>query len=122
MLAAPPPPQVSGAAQVPQDATARAAPQLSVPETMPQFLPRRVQKAESLSGIQLIGSPQTLAVPLPPQVWGAAQVPQDATLRDAAQLSAPETMPQFLPRRVQKALSLSGVHVAGLPNICSSDI
>jgi hypothetical protein len=35
---------------------------------VPQFLPC----AEQVVGVQ----PQTLAVPLPPQVWGAVQVPQ----------------------------------------------
>jgi hypothetical protein len=46
-----PPPQLAGAVQVPQSAV-RAAPQLSMSETLSQFLPRRAQKAASVSGAQ----------------------------------------------------------------------
>src|SRR5262245_13961878 len=52
MLGVPPPPQVWGAVQVPHDETVRAAPQLSVPVTLPQFSPRRAQNALLLSGVQ----------------------------------------------------------------------
>jgi hypothetical protein len=52
--------------------------------------------------------PQTLAVPPPPHVCGAMHVPHDATVRGCAQLSVPETWPQFLPRLAQNAESLSG--------------
>jgi hypothetical protein len=57
--------------------------------------------------------PQTLGVPPPPQVWGEVQVPQELTVREAPQLSVPVTEPQFLPRRVQKAVLVSGVHIGG---------
>jgi hypothetical protein len=36
-------------------------------------------------------------------------VPHDATVRAVPQLSAPGTVPQFLPYRAQKAASVSGV-------------
>jgi hypothetical protein len=42
-LAVPPPPQVFGEVQVPHELTVREVPQLSVPVTEPQFLPRREQ-------------------------------------------------------------------------------
>ena len=50
-LAVPPPPHVSGSVHVPQLVTVRAAPQLSVPLTEPQFFPRSEQNAPSLSGV-----------------------------------------------------------------------
>ena len=46
------------------------------------------------------------------QTWGEVQVPQELTVRGAPQLSVPLTVPQFLPRRVQKAVFDSGVQVA----------
>jgi hypothetical protein len=107
-LVVPPPPQLSGAVQVPHELTVRDAPQLSVPLTLPQFFPRRAQNAPSVSAVQ---APQTLAVPPPPQLSGAVQVPHELTVRDAPQLSVPLTLPQFFPRRAQNALSVSGVHV-----------
>src|SRR5438132_1257986 len=55
-LAVPPPAQVCGAVQLPHEEAVRAAPQLSVPVTLPQFLPSAEQNAVSLSGVQ----PQTL--------------------------------------------------------------
>jgi hypothetical protein len=103
---APPPAQVWGAVQVPQDATERAAPQLSVPATAPQFFPRRVQKPESVSGVQ----PQTFAVPPPAQVWGAVQAPHDVTVREAPQLSVVVRVPQFFVNSVHSAESETGVH------------
>jgi hypothetical protein len=63
-LVVPAPPHVCGIAHVPQLMTLRGAPQLSVPETAPQFLPSLAQKAVSLSCVQ----PQTLVVPPPPHV------------------------------------------------------
>lgn len=74
----PPLPQVCAALQVPQLATVRSAPQLSGAVTEPQFLPRREQKAASVSAPQ----PQMFAAPAPPQVWGAAHVPQLEIVRD----------------------------------------
>jgi hypothetical protein len=119
-LAVPPPPQVCGAVQVPQEETVRGAPQLSVPETEPQFLPRRAQNWAFVSGVQLV--PQTLGVPPPPQVCGAVQVPQEETVRGAPQLSVPETEPQVLPRRVQNWAFVSGVQAVpqtlGVPPSC----
>src|SRR5262245_1528084 len=56
-LVVPPPPHVCGMAQVPQLAV-RVAPQLSVPVTLPQFLPSLAQKAGSDSGAHA----QTLTV------------------------------------------------------------
>jgi hypothetical protein len=41
-----------GSAHVPHEVTVRAVPQLSVPLTVPQFFPRRAQKATSLSAVQ----------------------------------------------------------------------
>jgi hypothetical protein len=67
--------------------TVRAWPQLSVPVTCPQALPRRAQNALLLSGLQ----PQTFGVSAPPQVWGAVQVPQLGTERSWPQLSVPVT-------------------------------
>jgi hypothetical protein len=46
--------------------------------TWPQFLPRLVQNAVSLSGVQ----PHTFAVPPPPQVCAPVHVPQELTVRD----------------------------------------
>jgi hypothetical protein len=66
--ARPPPPQVCGEAQEPHDETVREAPQLSVPVSEPQLLPRREQKAALLSGVQVEPPPQTPAMPPPPQV------------------------------------------------------
>src|SRR5438552_732242 len=60
-LGVPPPPQVCGDTHMPQ-ATVREAPQLSVPVTVPQVFPSRLQKLVSLSGAQA----QTL---LAVQVW-----------------------------------------------------
>ena len=56
--------------------------------------------------------PQTLAVPLPPQVAGEVQVPQLVTVRAAPQLSMPLTAPQFLASRPQKVASDSGLQEA----------
>jgi hypothetical protein len=52
-LGVPPPPQVCGEVQVPQELTVREAPQLSVPLTVPQSFPKREQNVVSDSGVQL---------------------------------------------------------------------
>jgi len=111
LLGVPPPPQVAGEVQVPQEETVRLTPQLSVPLTEPQFLPRREQKVALDSGVQLV-VPQTLATPPPPQVAGEVQVPQEETVRVTPQLSAPVTEPQFFPLREQKLVLDSGVQRA----------
>lgn len=72
---------------------------------MPQFLPKRAQKAAFVSDVQT-GVPHTLAV-LAPQVSEPEQVPHEATVRETPQLSIAVTAPQFFPSRVQKAASLS---------------
>jgi hypothetical protein len=110
-LAAPAPPHVCGAMHLPHEATERGWPQLSVPVTGPQSLPTREQKAVSLSALQ----PHTFASPAPPQVCGAVQRPHEATVRGFPQLSALVTWPQFLPRRRQKAGSLSGTQLVESP-------
>jgi hypothetical protein len=52
-LGVPPPPQVAGEVQVPHDETMRLTPQLSVPVTLPQFLPSREQNVLFDSGVQV---------------------------------------------------------------------
>jgi hypothetical protein len=47
----PPPPQVAGEVQVPQELTVREVPQLSLAVTEPQFLPRREQNAVLVSAV-----------------------------------------------------------------------
>jgi hypothetical protein len=98
-LAVPPPAHVCGIVHVPQLATVRIVPQLSAAITCPQFLPRRVQNAAFDSA----GQPHTLTVPAPPHVCGIVHVPQFA-VRVAPQLSLADTMPQFLPTRMQNAV------------------
>lgn len=98
----PPPPQTAPPMHVPQLAV-REAPQLSVAVTMPQFLPTRVQKAASGSGVQ----PQTPAVPPPPHVCPAMHVPQTA-VRGLPQRSLALTAPQLLPCAAQNSASVSG--------------
>jgi hypothetical protein len=97
----PAPPQVSGEVQVPHELTVRVAPQLSVPVTLPQFLPRRVQKAAFVSAVQ-VDPPHTFAVPPPPQVWGEVQVPQ---------LSVPPHPSLMDPQFLLCAAQLVGVQV-----------
>jgi hypothetical protein len=112
-LAAPPPPQVCGAAQVPQAATVRLAAQLSFPVTVPQFLPRREQNAASVSGWQ----PQVKFVPPPPHVLAPLQVPHEATARLAPQLSLAVVPPHVRPFREQNVVSVSAVqpHTFAVP-------
>jgi hypothetical protein len=124
-FAVPPPAHVCGDVHVPHEVTVRAAPQLSFPDTVPQFFPTRVQNAASVSAVQ----PHTLATDgvAPPHVCGAVHVPHEATVRDAPQLSAAVTLPQFLPNRVQNAGSVSAVHPHTLatdgvapPHVCGA--
>jgi hypothetical protein len=110
-FAAPAPPHVCGAVHVPHELTVRICPQLSMFMTWPQSLPKRVQKAVSLSAVQ----PHTFAVPAPPHVCGEAQRPHDATVRGFPQLSVFVTWPQFLPRRKQRAGSLSATQLVESP-------
>ena len=91
-----------------QSTSVRAVPQLSVPETRPQFLPSREQNEKGVSGVH----PQTLGVPLPLHEFGEAQVKlraaaQSATVRVAPQLSRLVTLPQSLLSLAQNAGSPS---------------
>ncbi len=61
----------------------------------------------------LLLEPHTLAVPPPPHVAGAVQVPHELTVRVVPQLSAAVTAPQFLPRREQNCAFVSAVHPGG---------
>src|SRR5437773_705298 len=99
-LAVPPPPHVWGELHEPQ---------LSVPPQPSLIAPQFFPWAEQVVGVQLV--PQTLAVPPPPHVEGDAQLPPELTVRLLPQLSVPVTLPQFFPRREQKAPSDSGVQV-----------
>lgn len=92
----PVPPQVSVPPHVPHATLLRAAPQLSLPLTFPQFFPSRAQKAPLPSGVQ----PHTFAVPPPPHVVFALQLPH-ATARGWPQRSVPLPVPQATPSRAQ---------------------
>jgi hypothetical protein len=110
---------VCGDVHVPQLATVREMPQLSLAVTLPQVLPRRVQKAGLVSFVH----PHTLTVLPPPHVCGAVHVPQLFTVRIVPQLSAAVTLPQFLDRRVQNAAFDSAVQPHTLtvpppPHVC----
>jgi hypothetical protein len=107
-LDVPPPPQVFGDVQVPQELTVRVVLQLSTATKLPQLRPKRAHRALSLSGSQ--GFPHWLGVPPPPQVFGAAQPPQELTVRVTPQLSRALSDPQALPSRAHRAASLSGLH------------
>jgi hypothetical protein len=87
--------------------TVLLAPQLSAAVTLPQFFPSRVQNAGLPSYVQ----PHTFGTDgvAPAHVCGAVQAPQEVTVRDPPQLSVPDTVPQFLPSRVQNAGSVSAV-------------
>ena len=74
ILDVPLPPQVWGLTHVPQ---------LSVPPQPSETLPQVRARAEQVVGVQAPGAPgtprplpQTLEVPLPPQVWGLGHEPQ----------------------------------------------
>jgi hypothetical protein len=104
--------QTCSAVHDPQDVE-RDAPQLSMPLTVPQVFPRRVQKAAFVSAVQ----PQTLLVP---QTCGCKHVPQ-FTVRDTPQLSAAVTEPQFLPVRAHICASVSRLQQAltGVAGACA---
>jgi hypothetical protein len=104
-FALPPPPHVFGEVQLPQELTVRVFPQLSVPVTLPQFLPSLEQNAAFDSAVH----PHTLAVPPPPHVLGRAQVPHGLTVRGVPQLSVPVTSPQFFPSLEQNEVLDSAV-------------
>jgi hypothetical protein len=102
---------VLGAAHVPHEVTERALPQLSMPLKLPQvLLPWATQNAASVWGMH----PQTLGVPPLPHTVFAGQ--PRVKLQSVTVLSLPQlslngpTLPQFLPRRAQNAVSISGVH------------
>ena len=78
-------------AQLPQLATVRALPQLSVPLFVPHVAPSRVQNAASVSL-----HPHTFATPPPPQLFTPVHAPQLATVRALPQLSVVVKAPQFL--------------------------
>ena len=59
--------------------------------------------------VGVVVGPQTLGVPPPPHVCGVGQLLPQISVRWVPQLSVPLTEPQFLPRREQKAASVSGV-------------
>lgn len=73
--------------------------------TVPQVALSRVQMAASDSIVQ----PHMLAVPPPPQEFGAAQLPQSTVLA-MPHASVAVTGPHALPTRVQNAVSVSAVH------------
>jgi hypothetical protein len=103
----PPPPHATPVpAHMPHDATVREAPQLSLSVTLPQFLTSRAQNAALFSVVQ----PQTFVTPPPPHATPVPVHPPQLAVRDVPQLSFVVTSPQFLPSRVQKAASFSGVH------------
>src|SRR5688572_24998651 len=77
-LSSPAPPQVWGEAQLPQKATVRVAPQLSMAVTLPQFLPWRAQKELSGSIEQLallLRTTASMATLVPPARASAVPVP-----------------------------------------------
>jgi hypothetical protein len=78
-------------------------PQLSAPVKPPQFLPRRMHIAESDSGAQHVLG---IAPDAPSQTCVPLQPPQLA-VRELPQLSGAVTLPHVLPRRAQKAASVS---------------
>lgn len=93
---------------MPHDSAVRATPQLSVPETVPQFLPNREQNTASDS----VKQTQTFDAL---HICVDEQVPQEATVRAVPQLSFALTAPQFLPRREQNEASVSGAQTQTLP-------
>ena len=97
-FAAPAPPHVWGAVQLPQ---------LSVPPQPLAAEPQSLPSAAQVAGVQ----PHTFAMPPPPQFWGAVQVPQ---LRVAPHASA--TVPQFLPSAAQ-LVGTQQVCVLGLHSV-----
>jgi hypothetical protein len=88
---------------VPQLATVRLVPQLSVTVTEPHSAEACPQSWPSVGGVQ----PHTFAVPPPPQVDGLVHTPQ-FTVRETPQLSTVVKLPQF--RDPQSSASLFGAH------------
>jgi hypothetical protein len=78
--------------------------------TVPCVYVRQLPCAYGVAQAGVLPLPHTLAVPPPPHVWGAVQVPHELTVREVPQLSVPVTVPQFLPRLAHKAASLSATH------------
>jgi hypothetical protein len=101
----PPPPQVSGLLQAPQE-TLRFLLHESVKVAAPQFFPEAAQSVASPCPVQ----PHTLGFPPPPHVAGAWQLPQVTTDRALSQLSNSAAAPQSFPRRWQNSRSVSGLH------------
>jgi hypothetical protein len=92
--------------QVPQEATLRETPQLSLPVSAPQVWPMAAQNCASDSGVQ----PHWFAVPPPPQEAPVPlQAPHEATAREAPQLSVAASAPQAAELAAQSAASDSGV-------------
>jgi hypothetical protein len=88
--------------QVPQFATERGLPQLSVPDFAPHWAPTLAQNWASLCGVQhWLLAVHTSAPP---------HVPQLDEVRCVPQLSIPDTVPHCALKRAQKALLLSSVH------------
>jgi len=81
----PPPPHVSGDVQLPHELTVRVVPQLSVPVTVPQFLPSRVQNCALLSDVQV--EPQGPA--------SDQTTPHGQPLAPGAQLAKPAQLAQL---------------------------
>jgi len=107
----PPPPQVFGAVHVPQVCTLREPSQLSKSASGPQSRPWRWQKRRSVSGVQVVpGSPHTPARPLPAQVAGGVQVPQEPTCRAVPHLSVASSAPQSRPALAHSSASDSELH------------
>jgi hypothetical protein len=104
-LVVPPPPHVTPVPEHdPQFTLLRAAPQLSVPETVPQVYPSRAQNVALSSAVQ----PHTLPAA---HVCVPGQVPHGLTVRAVPQLSVPESEPHTAPSLAQNVASASGVQV-----------
>jgi hypothetical protein len=93
---------------VPQDATVRLAPQVSVPVAGPQATPSLTQNWAFVSSAQ----PQTLGTTAPQVLGGVHGVPnpQSTTVRFTPQESSPVNVPHVAPSRAQNAASVSVVH------------
>jgi hypothetical protein len=102
-LATPPPAQVEVPGQVLPQLAVRGRPQLSVPVTVPQFLPWAEQKSASVCG-----QPQTFVVPPPPQVEVPGQVFPQLIGRTTPQLSMVDSDPQFFISWPQRTASVLG--------------
>jgi hypothetical protein len=98
----PPPPQLVSDEQMPQLATLRGWPQMSVPERGPQAAESRAQNCALLSEAQV-------HCPLALHMFGATHMPHDCTVRGTPQLSCAVLAPQLVPVRVQNAALVSDV-------------